>query len=173
MKKKTKINQTNQRMLQLNKHNFTVVILLIFFLSVGCTTKTVYHSYQSIKESGWDRKDTLIFNLPADIAPGKYKMEIGVRNSPEYLYKNIWISIGNNWEDSLLYKTDTLELNLTDEQGRWPYQGNISNLYQSVHPYIEVPELPKQQKRIIKIVHIMRKNPIQGIQDIGVKLTAY
>lgn len=37
-------------MLQLKKHNFTAVILLIIFLSVGCTTKTVYHSYQSVKE---------------------------------------------------------------------------------------------------------------------------
>lgn len=159
-------------MLRLNKHNFIVVILLIISLSVGCTTKTVYHSYQSIKENGWDRKDTLTFNLPEGITSGKYKMEIGVRNSPEYLYKNIWISISNNWEDSLQYKTDTLELKLTDEHGRWPYQGNISNLYQSVHPYVNVPSLPQQKVRTIKIVHIMRKNPIQGIQDIGIKLTA-
>ena len=84
-------------MLQLKKHNFTAVILLIIFLSVGCTTKTVYHSYQSVKGTGWDRKDTLFFSLPENIAHGKYKMEIGVRNSPEYLYKNICISIGNNW----------------------------------------------------------------------------
>lgn len=158
---------------QLNKHNFTGVILLIIFLSVGCTTKTVYHSYQSVKETGWDRKDTLFFSLPENIAPGKYKMEIGVRHSPEYLYKNIWISIGNNWEDSLQFKTDTLELNLTNEDGKWPYQGNISNLYQTVYLHTNVPELPQQQKRMIKIVHIMRKNPIQGIHDIGIKLTAY
>lgn len=153
-----------------NKHKSISIVLPAILLLAGCTSDTVYHSYQPTAAEGWDRKDTLYFDIPENIQNGHYALEIGIRHTPNYAFQNIWLSVSNNWSDSLHFKTDTIELKLADESGKWLYRGHISNLHQSVHPYSSAPDLPRQQTRTLKIVHIMRSNPLKGIQDVGVRL---
>ena len=93
----------------------------------SCRSDTAYHVYQSVAASGWGRQDTLVYELPASLSPGRYLVEIGVRNTSEYAYRDIWLALlsgqgvipedavssgrGSNLQaDSWAFRADTLHL---------------------------------------------------------------
>ena len=59
----------------------------------SCRSDTAYHVYQSWRASGWGRQDTLVYELPASLSPGRYLVEIGLRNTSEYAYRDIWLAL--------------------------------------------------------------------------------
>lgn len=59
----------------------------------SCRSDTAYHVYQSVAASGWGRQDTLVYELPASLSPGRYLVEIGLRNTSEYAYRDIWLAL--------------------------------------------------------------------------------
>ena len=57
----------------------------------SCRSDTAYHVYQSVAASGWGRQDTLVYEIPASLSPGRYFVEIGLRNTSEYAYRDGWL----------------------------------------------------------------------------------
>lgn len=146
--------------------------LCALFLLNACHTDTRYHVYQSVPgKEGWNKSDSLTFHLPVEIPVGEYRMEIGVRYTGEYPYRDIWLSVTESEGDALPSRTDTLHIYLADEKGRWMRGGAIGGLYQHVHvsgkPFIFSAD---SIDRIFRITHLMRKNPLPGVSDVGVRL---
>lgn len=92
---------------------------ICLFLLGACHTDTLYHVYQAVPgEKGWNKSDSLIFTLPPEVAAGTYGMEIGIRHTGGYPYRDIWLSVTQvEGEDSLASHTDTLHIYLADEKG--------------------------------------------------------
>ena len=64
--------------------------LCVLFLLNACHTDTRYHVYQAVSgEEGWDKSDSLAFHLPVGLSSGEYRMEIGLRHTGEYPYRDI------------------------------------------------------------------------------------
>lgn len=59
---------------------------------------------------GWNKSDTLVYTLPNSIPAGNYEAEIGIRYQESYPYRDIWLGVSHNTEDTLTYVTDTLQL---------------------------------------------------------------
>lgn len=100
--------------------------LCVLFLLNACHTDTRYHVYQAVSgEEGWDKSDSLAFHLPVGLSSGEYRMEIGLRHTGEYSYRDIWLSVTQSEGDSIPPRTDTLHIYLTDEKdtgcrvGQW------------------------------------------------------
>lgn len=100
--------------------------LCVLFLLNACHTDTRYHVYQAVSgEEGWDKSDSLAFHLPVGLSSGEYRMEIGLRHTGEYPYRDIWLSVTQSEGDSIPPRTDTLHICLTDEKdtgcrvGQW------------------------------------------------------
>ncbi|WP_071144850.1 gliding motility lipoprotein GldH [Bacteroides ihuae] len=151
-------------MRNLIKNNLYIIALLLFFTS--CDNKTVYHSFLHIPETGWQKKDTLSFNIEIKDSMTYVHLSAEVRNLSNYPYKNTFLSISHNLQDSTTWKTDTLELSLADNEGKWLGKG-WGNLYQTslligtvlvVHP----------GKYSVRISHEMKDNALLGINDVGV-----
>lgn len=141
------------------------------YILAGCENNTEYYRYCSTPTDGWRKHDTLLFPLPSDLQTGKYEIEIGIRNANKYRYRDIWLSVSQNMQDTLQYKTDTLHLYLTDENGKWQDGDNIGNLHQHTFKCRKTYDIThSSEKYNVKIVHIMSDNPLKGIQDIGVRL---
>lgn len=146
--------------------------LCVLFLLNACHTDTRYHVYQAVSgEEGWDKSDSLAFHLPVGLSSGEYRMEIGLRHTGEYSYRDIWLSVTQSEGDSIPPRTDTLHIYLTDEKGHWVQSGAMGGLYQ--HVYVsDKPVIFSTDSidRIFRITHLMRQNPLPGISDVGIRL---
>ena len=101
---------------------------------------------------------------------GRISCEIGIRYQESYPYRDIWLGVSHNTEDTLTYVTDTLQLFLVDEAGNKTGNG-LCGLYQCNLPYKAfIPIRTEGSTRTFRIVHIMRDNPLTGISDIGIQL---
>lgn len=146
--------------------------LCVLFLLNACHTDTRYHVYQAVSgEEGWDKSDSLAFHLLVGLSSGEYRMEIGLRHTGEYPYRDIWLSVTQLEGDSIPPRTDTLHIYLTDEKGHWVQSGAMGGLYQ--HVYVsDKPVIFSTDSidRIFRITHLMRQNPLPGISDVGIRL---
>ena len=141
----------------------------------SCRSDTAYHVYQSVAASGWGRQDTLVYEIPASLSPGRYLVEIGLRNTSEYAYRDIWLALlsgqgvipedavssgsGSNLQaDSCAFRADTLHLYLADQYGRWLHDGISGSLYQSDGRLLQFVWLILylDKPRYLTLVHLMK-----------------
>lgn len=160
-------------LLQTFKHKLLYILPALFLsIFISCRQDTVYHTYLPIQtKEGWNKQDTLVFQLPCNLASGSYQLEIGLRNTNRYPYRDIWLSISQNGKDSLIYETDTLHFYLADEQGKWENGGNTGNLFQHTYFCDENFVLHPSDSTFLLLTHLMKENPLPGINDAGIRLT--
>lgn len=143
---------------------------VILLAASACQSNTVYHSYQPVPTGGWGRSDTLVYVLPASVPAGEYELKIGIRYKETYLYRNLWLEVKQNVQDTLHYATDTVQLFLADETGNRKGNGP-GGLYQCTFPYeATFPISQEGGTRTFRVVQIMKDNPLGGISDVGIQL---
>lgn len=47
-----------------NKHLLTILILGVAAVMTGCDPKKVYSHYEHVPQEGWDKPDTLFYEVP-------------------------------------------------------------------------------------------------------------
>ena len=153
-----------------NKTSLLKSLILLFIASfhTACDEQTVYHSFQSLPTEGWQRNDTLFFNVSVADSATLYNVSVEVRNRNNYPYQNLDILISYNLEDSTVWKTDTLKFTLTDQEGKWKGTG-WGSLYQSALPLKDC-SIKHPGNYTFKVVHGMKDEQITGIIDVGLKI---
>ena len=139
--------------------NKLLVICMTFCLA-ACQNHTIYHLYQPVQLTGWDKEDTICYTYPPTESPVSLQLEIGIRHKDSYSYRDIWLSIVQQEQ------VDTVHLYLANENGNWKGNG-IGEM--RLHAE-EVPILitPKDSIHTIRITHIMEEDTLKGIHDIGI-----
>lgn len=147
----------------------SLLLLFTAWCITACNQHTVYHSYQSIPYKGWEKSDTLFFQVPiTDSLPTTLQLFAEVRNGSDYQHQNLYLIISNNLSDSLTIKTDTIEFVLTDKTGKWIGAG-WGSLYQSVKP-LGTALTTQPGTYTFKIVHGMKNELLPGINNIGIRI---
>ncbi|GAE85939.1 gliding motility lipoprotein GldH [Bacteroides reticulotermitis] len=144
--------------------------LFCICFSTACIEKnTVYHSYQSLSQTGWGKSDTLFFQVMLnDSVPTLLNLFAEVRNQNSYPYQDLYLFVSQNLRDSLIWETDTIEIALTDKAGRW--KGNEwGSLHQSTVPIRSVI-VSHTGKRTIKVAHGMKDFRLSGLNDVGIRI---
>lgn len=139
-------------------------------ISVACTEKnTVYHSYLSVPNEGWSKSDTLFFQITLnDPPPTHLDLFAEVRNLNKYPYQNLYLFVSQNMQNRTIWKTDTLEIKLTDPKGKWK-ENTWGSLHQSLSP-IRTIVTPRPGKYTIKVVHGMKDLQLLGLNDVGIRI---
>lgn len=184
----------NHLISMISKHYSYMLSILLGGLT-ACHTDTVYHVYRPVPEEGWSKQDTLVYTLPDSLKPGCYQLEMDVRHTDNYPYRDIWLEMAFERRtpqaniptlqeedslnipeqeldvpaDSMTWVRDTVHLYLADRQGRWLNGGTIGSLYQFYAPVGNFCLTNKDGKKF-RIVHIMKDNPLKGIHDIGIRI---
>lgn len=154
------------------KWNALAAFLVLCCVS-SCENNTLYHTYRAIQgDLGWYRSDSLDFDLPSGLPPSAYTLEIGIRNTGVYPYKDIWLAVMQVSGDGVWGGTaDTLHLYLADEKGRWDREGSVGGYYQSTFvcekPFVVGTD---SSGRSLRVVHVMQDDPLPGISDVGIRL---
>lgn len=154
-----------------------VTILAVVFLTAAllqsCYQSTAYFRYFSTNIEGWERDSVLHFHVPAVKEGGFYAEEIGVRTSKQYPFKQLSLVIdqkviSTNDSHSNVVKSDTIIIDIYDENGNM--RGKGVNLYQLVLPFKGI-RLQKGDSIEMAVCHHMRRNAVEGIADVGLKVT--
>ena len=146
----------------------SLILLFAASLCMACDEQTVYHTFQSLPTEGWQRKDTLFFNVMVPDSATLYNVSVEVRNRNNYPYQNLPLLIYYDSPEALNIKKDTLELKLADSAGIWLGDG-WGGLYQSTLS-AGLIRIGKAGEYRFKITHLLPDEVLPGINDIGIKL---
>ena len=148
--------------------------LLTTTIMGGCSSHTTHRAYHSFAHEEWKMQDTISLNVTPTDSLADYTLDIEIRNSNNYPYEDLPISIICTEGDSLLLLNDTLLLNLADEYGRWKGKG-IGGLYQTEYHAGKL-HIMHAGRHCIRISHLLPDTLLKGISDIGIrigKISAY
>ncbi len=131
--------------------------------------RTAAFQYAPVPVEGWETGDTLHFPIDTIREGGDYLLTVGVRTSASkpYPFRSIWLLICQHRHNPESFSRDTLECQLANERG--DALGNGTSLYTSTQPWRTL-QLPEGSSADITITHIMRRDILQGVTDVGIKL---
>ena len=134
---------------------------------VGCTKGTVVHRYEKVSLQGWERTDTLCYDLPAATKQQECLLSVGLRYNNDFPYEGIWIVVEGKTEAPSTYWCDTLYLRTADEDGT--ALGHGVALMQNSVPLRNI-RLEEGQHGRLRIWHIMHREVMPSIREVGIRL---
>lgn len=153
------------------------IFFFIGFLSllISCDLNRTFDEYVSIKNSNWQKEDTITFNLKVLDTISTQNLFINIRNNNDYKYSNIFI-ITEILAPNQYATIDTLEYEMTDATGKWLGNG-FSDLKENKLFFKENYIFKKSGNYDIKIIHAMRKSKetdgivsLEGITSVGLRI---
>ncbi|MBR2102184.1 MAG: gliding motility lipoprotein GldH [Prevotella sp.] len=142
--------------------------LLVAVMLPSCNLSTVFNRYESIDLSGWSRNDTLFFDVPPISTPGRFTQELGMRIDETFPFTGITLVVEQRVLPGRRTKTDTLKCRMADSEGA--FTGTGVTLHQYDFPLGTI-DLRRGDSLHITVRHIMERESMPGVSDVGIKLT--
>lgn len=146
---------------------FALFVLLLTTLA-ACSKRVPYSQVDNIDGNGWHKDSVHSYTIDIDNTNDLYELDIVLRNDNTYPDQNLWLKV--EWkdpQDSL--HTDTLNIFLADEFGRWRGRGIGSN-YNNLILYKDSMTYDAVGTYEYRISHLMRHNTLNGLTQIGLQL---
>ena len=139
----------------------------------SCKDSLVYDHYTHTPIAGWEKNDTLSFDIPPLETSGDYEEQLGLRITGAYPFMGLTLIVeqtiypdkSKKWEKTV--KSDTIQCDLIDKNGVTRGQG--ISYYQYNFP-VAVHSLCEKDSLHITVRHDMKREILPGISDIGLKL---
>ena len=93
-------------------HSITIILLTALLFFTGCEKGTVIHRYQPTPIEGWEKDDTISFSTDTIKNDGTYNLSIGIRNTSEYRYVDLWLIVKSRFCNPIYERTDTINGNI-------------------------------------------------------------
>lgn len=169
-------NRPKATSLQKNRKTFlyTGCRLVCFwwvFFAFSCHEKEcIYHEYKPIHEKGWDATDTVFFNIPITDTLSTYSVELDIRNTTLYPYKDVYIMVETGYGNKAqkVISSDLICYPLADQKGKWMGTG-WGTLLQNSRP-LKTLYFTHSGSLTYKIYHKMNDSSLRGIRDVGIKI---
>lgn len=143
-------------------------IISLFAIFVSCSQADPYSHYLTIPAGKWSKGSPLSFlmdSMVVDVTK-RYDISLELINNNQYPYQNLWLDVSHNLNDTI-FVSDTIEVKLADEYGRWLGSG-AAGLFQYEVPFKTAISLDTTYTYIIKINHAMQDAMVKGIEKVGV-----
>lgn len=152
-----------------HKSQITAALLTVLaaLTASACTRSTLMHSYCSIPVSGWEQSDRLTYDLDTVRDGGTYSVSLGVRTTSGYPYQKLWLAVDAELHSPDTTYTDTLVCSFVKSDGT--RNGKGTDTYQYDFDFGTI-DLKKGQSGRFTVHHIMQKEILPGVSDIGIKL---
>jgi gliding motility-associated lipoprotein GldH len=142
--------------------------LLTACVFTSCShSETPCHSYQEVPTEGWEQQHSLTFNIDTIRKTAYYRVIVNVRTTNAYPFQSLWLLVHQQYSRPQLSSKDTVVCVFTDQQGN-PLRHGIS-----LRQYSDSATsllLRKGQYGTVTVSHIMRRNILSGISDVGVEI---
>lgn len=144
-----------------------VVSTMILTGGMSCDNKTVFHQYRAVDTSGWDKRDTLCFDIPPQTDSTSVRITLEVRSTPQVGHQHLWLAVKSQWQQPDSLRTDTIAVQLVEPSGE--NSGTGISLFEHEQPLYTSPLATGQHGRIA-VYHIMQLRRVPGLSDIGIRV---
>lgn len=151
-----------------NKHLLRVALLAVGLLSCACNRQKVYSRFQHISATGWEKTDTLFFNIPPVAEDGTYREELGLRIDNMFPFQSMTIEVVQTILPKGEQKTYIKNCPLIDGKGNM--KGAGVSFFQYTFP-IDNIRLNRDDSIHISLIHNMKREIMPGVSDAGITLT--
>ena len=147
---------------------FVIVGLLALLTLCGCQQQVAYHQFRHIYEPGWDKTDTLHFDIKPLSEDGAYRLDAELRTDKDYPFQQLTIQIEQTVYPSKERHHDVIACNLVSEEGVIGGDG-ISYFQYQFH--VRDFDLHQGDSKHISLTHNMKREIMPGVTDVGVRLS--
>ena len=154
----------------MNRHTllYIYIVMCMGMMLVSCDDRIVFSRYESTPVRGWERNDTLSFNIDPMQETNMYAEEVGLRITGDYPFKGLSLVVEQTLHPSNIKFIDTLNCDLIDDVGH--AHGKGINHYQYLFPLTTV-KLDKGESVHVAIHHCMKREILPGVTDVGLTLS--
>ena len=152
------------------KSSLHIIFLTVALALTGCNRHTIYHHYEQTPVAGWERNDTLFFNVSPTGDDAVLHEEVEMRISNKYPFMGLCLVVEQTTFPSNVRRIDTLNCNLIDEKGN--VMGKGIN-YMQYNYHLTDLSLNEGDSLSIAIRHNMKREILPGVIDVGIKLIKY
>jgi gliding motility-associated lipoprotein GldH len=146
-----------------------IFVFGLILLLCSCESDVLYQANKRIDGGVWKVNDVAHFEFETADTSKLHNFYISLRNREDYPFSNIYFFVEMEFPNGKK-SIDTVECQLADEQGKW--LGNSSaNLYDNRFLYQQGKQFPLAGRYKIDIRHGMRTPELQGITDVGFRLS--
>uniref|UniRef100_A0AB33JHQ9 Gliding motility lipoprotein GldH n=2 Tax=unclassified Prevotella TaxID=2638335 RepID=A0AB33JHQ9_9BACT len=133
----------------------------------ACTGNKVYDRYEHTPIAGWEKNDTLKYQVPPMARPGLYQAELGLRINGSYPFMGLTLIVDQTRYPDGSVKSDTLNCELIDHRGNskgrglsyYQYNFKVAKMY-----------LHAGDSLSVSVRHDMKREILPGISDVGIML---
>jgi gliding motility-associated lipoprotein GldH len=145
-----------------------VLITCIAIFCWSCNSRAIFDQSKSIPATGWDARNKIRFEVPVTDTAAIYNFYLNIRHTTSYRYSNIYFFITTFFPDGKVGR-DTVECVLADPTGKWFGKG-ITNLKDNQVLLRGGIRFPRRGTYVFEFEQAMRRENLEGIRDIGLRL---
>jgi gliding motility-associated lipoprotein GldH len=157
----------------MRKSIYIQLIMLGFVLMSlpGCHSRNFFEQNQAIVKEEWFASDIKEYKIDVNDTNSYFNFYLNVRNNNNYPFANLYVFLETRFPDSTKAR-DTLELQLADVTGKWLGKGTSRYKYNS---FIlrKAMRFVKPGEYKFRLEQGMRRDTLEGISEVGIKLDFY
>ena len=131
--------------------------------------EVVCYEYQPVDNNVWDRQYKMTFRIDTIANSGAYDLQVCLRALHNVQFQKVYVVVEQQYANPYAASVDTVCLTLTDEMGNMEGKGLSLFNYTAQLPH--KVNLRRGQSGTVTLRHAMRRMQLQGINQVGVKLT--
>lgn len=140
-----------------------LILSLFTLLFTACNDHMLFHQYVPIASEGWTRTDTILFTLPPAPAEEDCQLYLGLRYGNTFPYEGIWIVVETELQHPSSVHSDTIYFTTTEKSKQGILFNQQEKLVRTLH-------LHPSQQGTIRLHHVMNRETMPAITDIGIKI---
>lgn len=152
-----------------HKEHWTYLLILFgCYLSTACDRDRVFEQYQGMDDLKWAISDTVSFEL-VPLASDTVISSIGVKYNDRFAFHNLYVryllkdSLGNQLQDSLI------NILLFEPKTGKPLGSGYGNVF-TLFDTLPLLHLHESQGLKVQLIQYMRKEQLDGIEAVGLKI---
>ncbi len=129
----------------------------------GCDGAPAYDRYRPVSMAGWERADSVTFDVGPVDRPGTYPVEVGLRTGASFPFTGLCLVVKTSIHPSGKLRVDTLDCDLSAVAGK-----GVSR-FQYAFPLGSL-RLGAGDSLHVSVRHAMRMDPLPGVSDVGLRV---
>ncbi len=143
---------------------WALILFCIIFFS-ACNEHKVYDKFRETPMSGWEKNDTLKYDVPRVKVGGSYHIGLSMRIGNNFPFKSITLIVEQTIFPSHKKNTKSVKCNVIDNNGRATGRG--IGIYQYDFD-VTTLNLHANDSLHICIRHNMKREIIPGVSNVGI-----
>lgn len=150
------------------KNIYKIMVAMATVMLMACEDPRTYDHFEHTDTTAWDTEDALSFDVPRQWE-GSYDVVLGLRSTLAYPYQNLSVVVETTVLPSHKEQCDTVNLTINDQEGRPAGQSGIS--ISEIKQHVTTLTLQRSDSLHISVHHLMRRNSLPGISEVGITLS--